>query len=124
MLSHRVTLFLGSTAFAVVATISAGWLVAASGDDSVNGTSSASDSTSSDLNTASQKTFENSGTFVDVTDNPVSLPSEKVIYPPSTGGAGLASRETSTLLAFLLLAMTLTLAAGARTATTPRRARD
>lgn len=106
-----------------MATISAGWLVGASGDDSASGTSSASDSATSDLNTASQKTFENSATLVDVTDNPVSLPSEKVIYPPSTGSAGLASPQTSTQRAFVLLAMTFAFAAGVRTATGARSAR-
>ncbi|MBX7110240.1 MAG: hypothetical protein K1X87_00105 [Dehalococcoidia bacterium] len=45
----------------------------------------------SNLNTASQKSVGTTGTFVDVTDNPVSLPSEKTIYPPRTGNAGLAT---------------------------------
>jgi hypothetical protein len=119
MLSRRISLFVGSTALALAATVSVGWLVA-SGDGSIGGRPSGSDAATSDLNTASQKTFENSATLVDVDDDPVSLPSEKVIYPPSTGNAGLAGAETSALAMVALAAVAASLIAAARFATAAR----
>jgi hypothetical protein len=95
---------------------SLGWIAAASE------TPARTAPAGSELNTASQKTFENTGTLVDVTDAPVSLPSERVIYPPSTGGAGLVeATEASTVAGFALIGATLSLIAVARLATAPRR---
>jgi hypothetical protein len=44
----------------------------------------------SEVNTSPQLTFENSGKLVDIVDQPVSLPRQKAIAPPSTGNAGIA----------------------------------
>lgn len=122
MISRRITLVVGSTALALAATVSVGWLVAA-GNDATRGTPTGSDSTSSDLNTASQKTFENSATLVEVDDDPVSLPSEKVIYPPSTGNAGLASPEQTPFTMLALAAMAVSLIAATRVVTAPHSSR-
>ncbi len=115
-MTRRAALFVASSAvvIAVVAAVGAAgaWPLRASHETS---------SATSNLNTTSQKTFGNSGNLVDVTDNPVSLPSEKVIYPPRTGNAGFATppREATSVVAVLLLG-TASLIAGSRMLTAPR----
>lgn len=83
-------------------------------------TSNSANPAASDLNTASQKSFENSANLVDVTDAPVSLSSEKVIYPPSTGNAGLARGHGSDAAAVVLVGAAVLLVAGTRMFTAPR----
>lgn len=74
----------------------------------------------STLNTASQKSLGNSAAFGDVTDNPVSLPSERTIQPPRTGNAGLLTPRHPLVSTIGLLAVALGAVTAARLLTRAR----
>jgi len=114
----RIRRLAASAALGLAALASLGAIVACSdhGAHAAPGARSASSS----LNTASGKTFENSATLVDITDAPVSLPSEKVIYPPSTGNAGTLSSDREFAAAVVLLGTALIVTAAARIVTARR----
>lgn len=112
MLPHRIALRITSTTLIVAALASAGIAIAGCGSGS-----DSDSSTSSNPNTAAQKTFVNSGNLLDVTDAPVSLPSEKVIYPPRTGNAGMAASHATINSALILLGVMAAVIAAARITT-------
>jgi hypothetical protein len=118
VLSPRLTRLVRTTALGVVALASVGAVLSCS--DSGTPRNSGVRPSNSSMNTASQKTFENSASFVDVTDDPVSLPGERTIYPPSTGNGGLLAGATSAPKTLALLAIACTVVIAARMLTAPR----
>jgi hypothetical protein len=108
VLPRRVTFLIGSAALLAAGVAALGWVFVSS-----DGTRVASPA-ASDVNTASQKTFENSASLVDVTDEPISFPSENVIYPPSTGSAGMSTAQSGREAALALSVVALALVALAR----------
>jgi hypothetical protein len=101
VLPHRLALILHTTTVGLLALATVGGSAACS--DTGAHRESALRQTNAGLNTASQKTLENSASFVDVPDAQVSLPRERVIYPPSTGNGGTAAHRDITLIELLFL---------------------
>jgi hypothetical protein len=118
MRRHRFTFLLRTTVAGLLMVASVGGFAGCSSPGTQR--DSTLRQSNSSLNTASQKTFENSASFVDVPDDdPVSLPRERVIYPPSTGNAGTATQRSDLLEAFALLSATVTLVTLTRRLTRP-----
>ncbi|MEZ4554463.1 MAG: hypothetical protein R3B59_11265 [Dehalococcoidia bacterium] len=81
------------------------------------------DTQSSTAGTTAQKSLGNTGSFVDLNDNPVSLPAERTIYPPRTGNAGIAAVHHDALLPLAFVGTATLLLGIARTATRRRASR-
>ncbi|MGE0228165.1 MAG: hypothetical protein AB7I38_03350 [Dehalococcoidia bacterium] len=110
---RRLVLLVASTAAAVAGLTVLGAVVLS---DSTRVTPAADTETSS-VGTTAQKSPGNTGSFVDLTDNPVSLPAERTIYPPRTGNAGFAAVHQNAMLPLALVGAATVLIAIARAST-------
>jgi hypothetical protein len=120
MRRHRFTFLLRTTVAGLLMVASIGGFAGCSSPGTQR--DSTLRQSNSSLNTASQKTFENSASFVDVPDDdPVSMPRERVIYPPSTGNAGTATQQSVPLETLALLGVAVTLLTFTRRLTRPLR---